>query len=143
MSMDVVQNQSIPNEPIRHFIRRVAVALRGAAPSRRRWSIWRHAGEQAPPDSMLDLERSFATVRSLVLAQNVDDNRLRTQVENIKRNFDSVSGDLNKDWNELYEVQRLSVFLLSGEALYNETLMRLQDCEDCHAPRCKILTDTD
>ena len=79
----------------------------------------------------------------LVLAQNVDDNRLRTQVENIERNFASVSADLNKGWNELYEVQRLSVFLLSGEALYNETLMRLQDCEDCHAPRCKILTDTD
>ncbi|MCI0349044.1 MAG: hypothetical protein L0Z53_06425, partial [Acidobacteriales bacterium] len=68
---------------------------------------------------------------------------LRAQIaNNIKQSLASVSQDRNAGWNELYEVQRLSVFLLSGEALHSETLMRLQDCLDSHAPRSAMLKGT-
>lgn len=98
----------------------------------------------AADGSLLALARSFASVRCLVAeSTGAAGESLRAQIaNNIKQSLASVSQDRNAGWNELYEVQRLSVFLLSGEALHSETLMRLQDCLDSHAPRSAMLKGT-
>ena len=89
--------------------------------------------------SLCNLACSFADVRSLTLGFKGDDkSRIRSEIEARLKKADSLE-TTDERWDTIYEAQRLSGYLLSGELLCSDTEIRLQECLENNVPEYEWL----
>lgn len=89
----------------------------------------------ASSTAMLDLARSIARVRAMVWV-TPDETMIRERIDVL---LAQSEGQSQSDWNDVYEIERLSIFLLSPQAVHSDLILRLREVVSAQSPRASSL----